>query len=301
MEASSAYNIFFSKSLLSVKRSAIYFLLLLGWYGCSSPQLSTYQEHNDHSEFIPSCLNFLAGEDSYVQLKDHNTLDELKHSAEDHASNSVVIGDLYYDLAAREGRHFFLDPDDLVTYYKPKTVVIGGWEMIQHLCARHIRHEIERGFYRSGLIVRKDAASIQEAESIANENLALYLKFAEVAKGKPSHVRNFLFIPISKLVKRTEKTYFPPCNLLERLGTPILSGLQGNKRDRAAMTAWTEMMLAVTNYSITHPQECKVTVRTPLRSFHRSEESEFKDPSQISSKSRRTVSKTRYGSSRRRR
>ncbi|TGK07973.1 hypothetical protein EHO59_00750 [Leptospira semungkisensis] len=295
-----SYNFIFYRIRFPFRRIAIYFLLLWGLHGCSSPQVSTYEEHNDHSEFIPSCLNFLAGEDSYITLADHKALDELKHSAEDHASNSVIIGELYYDLSAREGRHFHLDPDDLITYYKPRTVILGGWEMIQHLCARHIRHEIERGFLRSGLIVRKDAASIREAENIANENLALYLKFAEVAKGKPSHVRNFLFIPISKLVKRKDKTYFPSCNLLERLGTPIVNGLQGNKKDRGAMTAWTEMMLAVTNYSITHQQECKVTVRTPLRSFHKSEESEFKNPSQSSSKSKRTVSKTRYTARKRR-
>ncbi|MEI1276858.1 hypothetical protein V6Z05_00905 [Leptospira venezuelensis] len=280
-------------------RTSLFFLSsLFILFSCNSPQVTAYQEHSDHHEFIGSCLDFLAGSDSFVPLTDAVALDELRHSAEEHASNSVIIGELYYDLNQKEGKHFYLENDDSIIYHRPKSVVLGGWEMIQHLCARHIRHEIERGFARSSSVARKGQASIREAESLAEKNLIIYLKFAEATKGKPSHIRNFLFIPVSRFLKKGGAIYFPSCNLMEKMKDPILSGLQSAKRSPETMTAWTQMMLAVTNFSATHTQDCKVNAESPLKLLH-VEKTELKDvieePQKIKS-----ASKIKFGTKTRR-
>ncbi|TGK35840.1 hypothetical protein EHO65_18860 [Leptospira andrefontaineae] len=269
--------------------SSLFFL-----FYCNSPQVTAYQEHSEHHEFIGSCLDFLAGSDSFVPLTDAVALDELRHSAEEHASNSVIIGDLYYDLNQKEGKHFYLESDDSIIYHRPKSVVLGGWEMIQHLCARHIRHEIERGFARSSSIVRKDPASIREAESLAEKNLIIYLKFAEASKGKPSHIRNFLFIPVSRFLKSGGGIYFPSCNLMDKMKDPILSGLQSAKRNPETMTAWTQMMLAVTNFSAIHMQDCRVSVGSPLKLLQ-VEKTELRDVLEEPQKNK-SVSKIKFGS-----
>ncbi|PJZ25760.1 hypothetical protein CH352_02005 [Leptospira hartskeerlii] len=262
-------------------------------FSCNSPQVTAYQEHSEHHEFIGSCLDFLAGNDSFVPLTDAVALEELRHSAEEHASNSVIIGDLYYDLTQKEGRHFYLESDDSIAYYRPQAVVLGGWEMIQHLCARHIRHEIERGFARSSSIVRKDQASMKEAETLAEKNLIIYLKFAEASKGKPSHIRNFLFIPVSRFLKKGGGIYFPSCNLMDKMKDPILYGLQSAKRNPETMTAWTQMMLAVTNFSATHAQECKVSAESPLKLLQ-AEKTELRDVLEEPQKNKST-SKIKFG------
>ncbi|PJZ77521.1 hypothetical protein [Leptospira neocaledonica] len=276
-------------------RSLFFFLISLFFhFSCSSPQVIAYQEHSEHHEFIGSCLDFLAGNDSFVPLKDAVALEELRHSAEEHASNSVIIGDLYYDLNQKEGRHFYLEKDDSITYYRPQSVVLGGWEMIQHLCARHIRHEIERGFARSSSIIRKDLASIKEAETLAEKNLIIYLKFAEASKGKPSHIRNFLFIPVSRFLKRGGGIYFPACNLMDKMKDPILYGLQSAKRNPESMTAWSQMMLAVTNFSATHMQDCKVSAESPLKLLQ-AEKTELKDVIEEPQKGK-AASRIKFGS-----
>ncbi|WP_108929752.1 hypothetical protein [Leptospira johnsonii] len=269
--------------------SSLFFLLT-----CNSPQVTAYQEHSEHHEFIGSCLDFLAGNDSFVPLTDAVALEELRHSAEEHASNSVIIGDLYYDLNQKEGKHFYLQSDDSIAYYRPQAVVLGGWEMIQHLCARHIRHEIERGFARSSSIVRKDLASIKEAETLAEKNLIIYLKFAEASKGKPSHIRNFLFIPVSRFLKKGGGIYFPSCNLMDKMKDPILYGLQSAKRNPETMTAWTQMMLAVTNFSATHMQDCRVSAESPLKLLQ-AEKTELRDVIEEPQKTK-SASKIKFGS-----
>ncbi|PKA15791.1 hypothetical protein [Leptospira haakeii] len=276
-------------------RISFFFLgSLLFLFSCNSPQVTAYQEHSDHHEFIGSCLDFLAGSDSFVPLTDAVALDELRHSAEEHASNSVIIGDLYYDLNQKEGRHFYLESDDSIAYYRPQAVVLGGWEMIQHLCARHIRHEIERGFAKSSSILKKNPASIKEAEILAEKNLILYLKFAEASKGKPSHIRNFLFIPVSRFLKKGAGIYFPSCNLMDKMKDPILYGLQSAKRNPETMTAWTQMMLAVTNFSATHMQDCKVSVESPLKLLQ-VEKTELRDVIEEPQRNR-SASKIKFGS-----
>ncbi|MGJ4746240.1 hypothetical protein ACQV5M_07765 [Leptospira sp. SA-E8] len=276
-------------------RTLLLFLISLSFlFYCNSPQVTAYQEHSEHHEFIGSCLDFLAGSDSFVPLTDPVALEELQHSAEEHASNSVIIGDLYYDLNQKEGKHFYLDKEDSILYYRPQAVVLGGWEMIQHLCARHIRHEIERGFAKSSSIVRKDLASIREAEILAEKNLIIYLKFAEAAKGKPSHIRNFLFIPVSRFLKKGGGIYFPSCNLMDKMKNPILYGLQSAKRNPETMTAWTQMMLAVTNFSATHMQDCRVSADSPLKLLQ-VEKTELRDVLEEPQKNK-SASKIKFGS-----
>ncbi|PJZ64844.1 hypothetical protein EHQ27_17180 [Leptospira wolffii] len=260
----------------------IVFLISLS-FRCNSPQIATYEEHSDHSEFIGSCLDFLAGRNDLVSLSDPAALEELQHSAEEHSSNTVIIGDLFYDLNAKEGRHFRLDSASRISYYQPKSVVLGGWETIQHLCARHIRYELEKSF----LAYREEGT-----KNRAEKNLILYMKFAEAVKGKPNHIRNFLFIPAFRFAGN-EGAYFPSCNLLEKMRDPILSGLQSAKRNPEAMTAWTQMMLAVTNYSAVRNQDCKVTVHSELK-FAEKETANFKNEVEQVSKAK-SASKIRFG------
>lgn len=206
------------------------------------------QTYINHPDINKACLRFLFSDKSVSSGNERIMLETLYKISEQNIREDYMTGQIVYVPEAGEGKHFHLNKDGNIEYYRIKYETLSAEEGTKFFCAERLRLDLEKKFQTTSAKLKVnplDTKARLELES----NLESYLKFSNALEGKSQIVRNFLFFTLGKYMKGDQGLPVSPCDFTQKIIKPITIATS-DLTDTDSKLAWAANIQIFTAYEL---------------------------------------------------
>lgn len=201
-----------------------------------------------HPDINKACLQFLSSEKSATNENEKIMLDTLYKISEQDIREIYLTGQIVYIPEAGEGKHFHLNKEGKLEYYRIKYETLSAKEGTEFFCAERIRFDLEKKFQTTSAKLKMNPLD-PKARHELEINLESYLKFANVVQGKSQIIRNFLFFSLGKYMKGDQGIPVSPCEFTQKILNPITIATT-DLTDADTKLAWASNIQIFTAYEL---------------------------------------------------